>query len=106
MNFASRLGLDLDAFAQVLSAGPMDSALARTKTDKLRVGDFEVQAAITDVIKNADLVAHAARDAGVSAPIIDICADLYHQTDDAGWGQLDMVAVVKAYQQRSDALGG
>lgn len=104
VNFASELELDLDAFADVLAAGPMDSALARTKVDKLRARDFEVQAAITDVIKNADLVADAARSARVAAPIIDICADLYHQSDEAGWGALDMAAVVKAYQRRSEDL--
>lgn len=106
VNFASTLGLDLDAFARVLSSGPMDSPLARAKIDKLRAGDFEVQAAITDVVKNADLVVDAARAAGAAAPLIDLCADLYHQTDQAGGGRLDMVAVVRAYQHRSDAFGG
>ncbi len=101
-NFASRLELDLDALAQVISAGPMDSALARTKIRKLRDGDFDVQAAITDVVKNADLIADAARDAQVSAPVINLCADLYHHTAESGWGRLDMVAVVKTYQQRPD----
>ena len=105
VNFASRLGLDLDAFAHVLAAGPMDNALARTKFDKLRTGDFEVQAAITDVVKNADLVVDAARSAGAASPIIDTCADLYHQTEQDGWGLIDMVAVVKTYQARSVTLG-
>ena len=55
--------------------------------------DFEVQAAITDVVKNAELVADAAREAGIAAPIIDLCSDLYRETGEAGWGHEDMVAV-------------
>lgn len=105
VNFAAQIGLDLDSFAKVLAAGPMDSTLARTKVDKLRAEDFGVQAAITDVLKNADLVVQATRNAGAASPIIDICADLYRQSTESGWGRLDMVAVVKAYQERSDGRG-
>jgi 3-hydroxyisobutyrate dehydrogenase len=101
VHFASRLELDLAAFSDVLKAGPMDSALARIKTEKLVTADFGVQAAITDVIKNADLVVDAARDAGVAAPVIELCARLFHETADAGWGQSDMAAVTKAFENRS-----
>jgi 3-hydroxyisobutyrate dehydrogenase len=101
VNFASRSGIELAAFSQVLNAGPMDSPLARTKVGKLIENDFEVQAAITDVIKNTDLVVDAARDAGIAAPIIDICSELYHDAAASGWGREDMVAVIKAYQGRS-----
>ena len=105
VHFASRMRLDLGAFSEVLQAGPMDSSLARVKAGKLLAADFDVQAAITDVIKNADLVAEAAQNAGIAAPIIDLCSDLYHETADAGWGHLDMVAVVKAFERRSGSRG-
>jgi 3-hydroxyisobutyrate dehydrogenase len=101
VNFASELGLDLGGFSEVLSAGPMDSALARIKTNKLLVGDFEVQAAVTDVVKNADLVVTAARNAGIAAPIIELCAELYRETAESGRGRHDMVAVIKALQDRN-----
>lgn len=100
VHFASRLNLDLDAFSRVLEAGPMDSALARVKTSKLVSADFEVQAAISDVVKNADLVVGAARDAGIPAPIIGLCQALYREAAESGWGQQDMVAVIKAIQGR------
>ncbi|HEX5857886.1 MAG TPA: NAD(P)-dependent oxidoreductase [Microbacterium sp.] len=106
VHFASSMQLDLAAFSAVLQAGPMDSALARVKTGKLLTGDYEVQAAITDVIKNADLVADAAREAGIAAPIIDLCAALYRETGEAGWGHEDMVAVVKAIANRAGSAGG
>jgi len=103
VNFASQLGLDLEAFSRVLAAGPMESALARVKTDKLLARDFQVQAAVTDVIKNADLVVDAARGAGIAAPIIELCAELYRDADRSGRGSDDMVAVVEAFEQRSSA---
>jgi 3-hydroxyisobutyrate dehydrogenase len=100
-NFATQQGLDLSAFAAVLSAGPMDSPLARVKAHKLLTADYDVQAAITDVVKNTDLVVDAARTAGIAAPIIDLCSRLYHEAADSGWGRDDMVAVIKTFAERN-----
>lgn len=100
-HFASQLGLDPAAFEQVLHAGPMDSALARVKTDKLLSADFSVQAAITDVIKNTHLIVEAAAEAGIAAPVIDLCVALYREAERSGWGKYDMVAVIKALELRT-----
>lgn len=103
-HFAARQGLDMELFRSVLDAGPMASNVSQVKLAKLVARDFEVQAAIHDVLKNNQLVAQAARDAQVASPLLDVCHALFAQTASMGLGQADMVAVVQAIEQRTQAL--
>lgn len=102
-HFAERQGLDLARFAAVLDAGPMASSVSRVKTAKLVARDFEVQAAIFDVLKNNRLVAEAAHAAGIAAPLIDTCHDLYEETERLGYPHDDMAAVIRALEARTAA---
>jgi 3-hydroxyisobutyrate dehydrogenase len=101
-HFADRQGLDLAQFAAVLDAGPMASAVSRAKVGKLVAADFEVQASIADVHYNSRLVAAAARQAGIASPLLDISEALFDDTERLGHGQLDMAAVVRAIEARTD----
>ena len=105
VHFAERHGLDLDLLVAALDAGPMASDVSRVKAPKLVGRDFAAQAAIADVLKNNRLVAEAARAAGIVSPLLDVCHALYRETLALGHGADDMVAVVKAIEARSDALG-
>lgn len=105
VHFAERHGLDLDLLVAALDAGPMASDVSRVKAPKLVGRDFAAQAAIADVLKNNRLVAEAARAAGIASPLLDVCHALYRETLALGHGADDMVAVVKAIEARSDALG-
>jgi len=101
-HFAQRHGLDMDLFRSVLDAGPMSSSVSRLKTRKLVEGDFAVQAAAADVLMNNQLIAQAARAAGVASPLLDVCHDLFAQTVALGHGSSDMAAVVHAVAARTD----
>ncbi|MFF4192280.1 NAD(P)-dependent oxidoreductase [Nonomuraea sp. NPDC001831] len=101
-HFAARHGLDLDRFAQVLDSGPMASDVSRGKVRKLLDGDFAAQAAIADVLKNNRIIAGAARASGVASPLIDVCHALFAETLALGHGTLDMVAVIRAIEARTD----
>ena len=103
-HFAAQQGLDMELFRSVLDAGPMASSVSQVKLAKLVARDFEVQAAIHDVLKNNQLVAQAAREAQLASPLLDVCRDLYAQTVDMGLGHADMVAVVQAIEERTRAL--
>ncbi|MGE5156126.1 MAG: NAD(P)-dependent oxidoreductase [Betaproteobacteria bacterium] len=100
-HFAAGHHLDLDQFTAVLDAGPMASAVSRGKAAKLRRGDYSVQAASADVLKNNRLIAQAARRAGLASPLLDICHDLFARTVALGHGADDMVAVVRAIEART-----
>ncbi|WP_242560099.1 MULTISPECIES: NAD(P)-dependent oxidoreductase [Pandoraea] len=99
--FADGHGLDMRRFAEILDAGPMCSAVSRVKIGKLRDNDLAKQASITDVLKNSDLVMNAAGLAGITMPLMQVCRDLYAQTESMGFGEQDMVAVVKAIERAS-----
>lgn len=100
-HFAEESGLDAALLERILDAGPMASAVSRGKADKLVRDDFEVQAAIADVLKNNRLIAAAARDRGVSSPLLDACHALFGETLDLGHGQADMAAVIHALRART-----
>ncbi len=103
VHFAERQGIDLALFADVLNAGPMASDVSRVKLGKLVTQDFSVQAAITDVLKNSRLVAEAARSVGIASPLLDASHALYGETEALGLGTSDMVAVIRAIEQRTAA---
>ncbi len=94
---ARHAGVDLDLLRQVLDAGPMASAVSRTKLDKLVRGDFSAQAAIRDVSTIAGLVLHQSEGERRDTPLIRQCAGLYRAALDAGHGDADMAAVVHAF---------
>lgn len=100
-HFAHRNGVDLQRFRAVLDAGPMASDVSRVKLQKLVAGDYAVQAAIADVLKNNRLVAEAAREAGLASPLLDACHTLYGETLALGHGREDMVAVLRALEART-----
>jgi len=103
-HFAAGHGLDLTTFQRVLDAGPMASTVSRAKLAKLVTDDLDVQAAVADVSMNNRLIVDAARQAGLSSPLLEVCDDLYRETVALGLGGRDMAAVVRAIEQRSTAL--
>ncbi|MER5429554.1 NAD(P)-dependent oxidoreductase [Streptomyces sp. NPDC002588] len=104
-HFAGRHGLDQRLLRDVLDAGPMASAVSRVKGSKLPARDFTVQAAAADVLKNNRLIAQAAREAGLASPLLDVCHALYGETVEQGHGGEDMVAVLHAFETRTDGGG-
>jgi 3-hydroxyisobutyrate dehydrogenase len=104
VHFAERHGLDLAQLVAVLDAGPMASDVSRVKAAKLLAQDFAVQAAISNVLENNRLIAEAAREAGIASPLLDVCHALYGETHALGLESADMVAVIRAIEQRTAAL--
>jgi 3-hydroxyisobutyrate dehydrogenase len=100
-HLAERFGLDLDTFVAVHDAGPMASRVSTRKAAKLRAGDFLAEAGLADVFKNNRLVVEAARRRGIPAPLMDVCHDLYRDVVEAGLGDQDMAAVVRAFAART-----
>jgi 3-hydroxyisobutyrate dehydrogenase len=100
-HFADRQGLDQRLFLDVLGAGPMASPVSRMKAPKLLAGDFAVQAAALDVLKNNRLIAEAARGAGIASPLLDVCHALFEETVSLGHAGEDMVAVLRAIEART-----
>lgn len=97
-SFGERAGLDTGKLAEILDAGPMSSSVSRAKTAKVVSGDFSVQAACSDVLKNNRLVVDAARAREIPLPLMDVCLGLFTDTVARGRGGDDMVGVIAAYR--------
>lgn len=106
VHFAEVHGIALERFAEVLNAGPMASEVSRIKLDKMIREDFAVQASITDVLKNSGLVAGAAHEAGMQAPLIDASDALFARAQRMGLGGVDMAAVLQAIRGGPQATSG
>jgi len=106
VHFAEVHGIALERFAEVLNAGPMASEVSRIKLDKMIREDFAVQASITDVLKNSGLVAGAAHEAGMQAPLINASDALFARAQRMGLGGLDMAAVLQAIRGGPQATSG
>ena len=105
-HFAAVHGLDMDTFRAVLDAGPMASTVSRGKLAKLLAGDLSPQAAAADVLVNNELVAAAARAAGMATPALDVSHALFAEAVAQGHGAEDMVAVIRALEARTAAPRG
>ncbi|WP_433359921.1 NAD(P)-dependent oxidoreductase [Actinoplanes sp. CA-142083] len=100
-HFAEGHGLDLGTLRSVLDAGPMASYVSRGKAGKIVDGDFAAQASIRDVHYNNRLIVEAAAKRGIEAPLLDVCRELYAETEQQGFGGEDMAAVIRAMWSRS-----
>jgi 3-hydroxyisobutyrate dehydrogenase len=78
----------------VIGSGPLGSDVARAKLARMASRDFEPQASIRDVCKNAALVAAAAASAGVAATVLEPARRRFDSVLEKGGGALDMAAVV------------
>ena len=101
MHFARSYDVDLGTLVTVLDASPMASDVSRVKAAKLAACDFAAQATIQNVLENTTLITEAARTARVASPLLDICHTLYAETDALGEKDFDMVAVIRAIEQRT-----
>jgi 3-hydroxyisobutyrate dehydrogenase len=101
MHFARSYDVDLGTLVTVLDASPMASDVSRVKAAKLAACDFAAQATLLNVLENTTLITEAARTARVASPLLDICHTLYAETDALGEKDLDMVAVIRAIEQRT-----
>ena len=73
----------------------------RVKGAKLVAHDFAAQASISNVLQNVRLIQAAVREAGIASPLVDVCHALYAETKALGLGADDMIAVIRAIEQRT-----
>lgn len=104
VHFAASHGVDMRQFVAVHDAGPMASDVSRIKAAKLVERDFAIQAGAADVLYNNQLIAEAARRAGIASPLLDVSHALFDETVALGHGDEDMAAVLRAIEARTELL--
>ncbi|KAK2769946.1 nad-binding protein [Colletotrichum kahawae] len=97
-SLAKAQGLNLEAFGQVIDAGPMASAYTKVKIPKIVNSDWAPQAAVKDCYNSTQLIVKAAEDANVRTPYAELCRQVYKEATEAGLNEEDMIAVYKLFQ--------
>ncbi|KAL4904888.1 hypothetical protein BDW74DRAFT_178460 [Aspergillus multicolor] len=95
MALARAQGLNIQAFSQVINAGPMASAYSKLKIAKMASSDYTPQAAVKDCYNLTQLIKAAAQDVDAETPFIQLCASLYQKAITQQLGDLDMIALEK-----------
>ena len=100
--FARSLDLDDEATLQVLTGTMAYSRIMDTKGRKMIEGDFRTQAKLSQHLKDVHLMIDAAGAAGLGLPLSETHRRLLKVAAEAGFGESDNSAVIKAYDAVSD----
>ncbi|KAM0227363.1 hypothetical protein ACHAPO_011610 [Fusarium lateritium] len=95
MALARAQNIDIEAFGQVLNAGPLASAYSKIKMAKMISQDWSTQASITDCYTITQLIDSAAASINAKTPLIHLTGLLYKEAVDKGLGDRDIIAVEK-----------
>lgn len=101
MNLAHAQGLDLVVLGEIIDAGPAASAYASNKIAKIVAGDWSAQAATKICYNSSTLICNAAEAAGVRSPVAQVCRSMYEEATNAGFGDDDMIAIIKILSRPS-----
>jgi 3-hydroxyisobutyrate dehydrogenase-like beta-hydroxyacid dehydrogenase len=99
--FAEKLGLDLEAFLDLLKATPAYSAIMDTKGEKMLTADFSPQARVRQHHKDVALILKYAKNAGQELPLSKAHLDVLEKSIAAGDADLDNSAIIKELRRRS-----
>jgi len=83
---AVALGADPRHLVEVVSGGPMDNGYFQAKSEAI------LSFALSNAVKDAELIAQAARDGGLVADIAEASLQRFKRADAAGHGKKDTAA--------------
>jgi 3-hydroxyisobutyrate dehydrogenase/2-hydroxy-3-oxopropionate reductase len=93
LRLADALGLDRDLVFRVLAGTPV-AAQAKRRLAVIESGEAPVRFSLSLARKDADLVAEAAKEAGIDLPIAEAARRWFEAADDAGLGDEDYSRVL------------
>jgi 3-hydroxyisobutyrate dehydrogenase len=92
-------GLDPELFLDAVSGGPLESPYLRLKGHAMIADDFTPSFTVDAGAKDAELILAEARDAGVSAFLVEVVRGQQEQVAGEGYGEQDMAAICRAYRR-------
>ena len=99
--FARKLGLEPQAFLELLKATPAYSVVMDTKGEKMVSGDFTPQARLRQHYKDVSLILKYAQKCGQELPLLSVHLDVLKKAIAAGEGELDNSAVIREIERRT-----
>jgi 3-hydroxyisobutyrate dehydrogenase-like beta-hydroxyacid dehydrogenase len=97
LSLAGAMGIDLASALDVLKQGAAYSRAMDTKGEKMVRGDFQPQARLSQHLKDVRLILSAAERAGSPTPLSALHRQLLESLEQAGCGDLDNSAIIKAF---------
>jgi 3-hydroxyisobutyrate dehydrogenase-like beta-hydroxyacid dehydrogenase len=98
--FAKKLGLDPDAFLELLKVTPTYSAAMDVKGKKMLDGDFQPQARLRQHHKDVSIILKYAERLKQELPLSKVHLDVLKKAIEAGDGDLDNSAVIREIERR------
>ncbi|MEV5574569.1 NAD(P)-dependent oxidoreductase [Spirillospora sp. NPDC052269] len=92
MALAEGLGLDPNAFGEVVSGGPLDCGYLQTKMRAVLDRDFSPTFTVLNATKDTGLILEAASSAGVRVDLTEAARQRFVRATEQGHGGEDMVA--------------
>jgi 3-hydroxyisobutyrate dehydrogenase len=102
---AEGIGADPRTFLEIIDGGPMGPPYAKLKGTAMIEESFDPAFTLALAAKDARLVAAAALDAGLDLPLPGLVAERMQRVIDAGHGDEDMAATVRAARPASERMG-
>ena len=99
--FASKLGLDPEAFLKLLKVTPAYSAAMDIKGKKMLDGDFQPQARLRQHHKDVSIILKYAEKLKQELPLSRVHLDVLKKAIEAGDGNLDNSAVIREIERRA-----
>jgi 3-hydroxyisobutyrate dehydrogenase-like beta-hydroxyacid dehydrogenase len=99
--FADAIGLKMEDALQVMLNSPCYSRTMDAKGPKMISGEFTPQARLAQHIKDVRLMHAEAARGGATLPLSAVHLELLEQAVEAGLGELDNSAIIRAIQSRS-----
>jgi 3-hydroxyisobutyrate dehydrogenase len=95
---AQGLGMDPQAFLDVMKGSAVDAAYLHLKGEVIIAGQFTPSFAVDGAVKDTGLIAAAMRESGTDAALMDAVGQQYRKAAEAGHGEKDMAAVYRAFR--------
>jgi len=98
--FAAKLGLEPQAFLELLKVTPAYSAAMDVKGKKMLEGDFTPQARLRQHHKDVSIILKYAENSGQELPLSQRHLEILEKAIEAGDGELDNSAVIREIERR------
>ena len=98
--FASKLGLELEPFLELLKVSPAYSAAMDTKAKKMLKGDFTPESRLRQHHKDVSIILKYAKMAGQELPLSRVHLNVLEKAIAAGDGEMDNCAVIREIERR------
>ena len=95
---AQGLGLDPQAFLDMMIGSAVDAPYLHVKGEAILAGQFAPSFAVEGAVKDTGLIAAAMRESGTDATLMDAVGAQYRKAAESGHGEEDMAAIFYAFR--------